>query len=106
MSSVGDWTIDLGEHQIAIERIDSRIWYVLAWPVATLMSALTFDDTGSMAPSKRYLVSVRTTSGRRLWEEAAANLEAVDLAAEWAEQIGRIGIDDWLFKKEHGWRID
>lgn len=104
---MGDSTMDFGGHQIVIERIDSRIWYVLAWPVATLISALTFDDTGSMAPSKRYLVSVRATSGgRRLWEEETANLGAADLAAEWAEQIGRIGIDDWLFKKEHGWRID
>lgn len=98
--------IDLGGVQIILERI-GRPGYLAATIVAWPLSLLLWDNSGSLAPKKRYRVVVRSSSdGAALWEERSAGTAASDLAAEWAEQIQRIGIDDFLFKKQHGWRID
>ena len=99
--------LSVGDHEVVVTQLNHIAYAflsVLAWP----LSWVTMDDTGSFAPSKKYQVAVREAddSGPVLWAEVCRGQVAFDLADEMAEQVARVGIDDFLYKKEHGWRID
>lgn len=104
---MSDWVLTAGDYEVVVTQLN-HITYgllsALAWP----LSLVTMDDTGSFAPSKKYQVAVREPSetGPVLWAEICRGQAAFDLADEMAEQVTRVGIDDFLYKKEHGWRID
>jgi hypothetical protein len=60
------------------------------------------------AHGRRYkLVVRRQGTSDALYEEAVFyGSEASEMATQFADQIDKNGLDDFLFKKSHNWRID
>lgn len=98
--------VKAGAYRVVVEQthlVRYTLGTLAAWP----LSFLLMDDTGGLAPTKRYRVGVQTADGKeQIWREAVEGESAHAAAEEMAAQITRIGIEDFLFKKEHGWRID
>jgi hypothetical protein len=98
--------IDAGDYRVVV--VQTHLFrYTLTTLVAWPLSLVLMDDSGGLAPTKKYRIAVQAVeSGEHLWHEEGAGDQALSDAEEMAAQIVRIGIEDFLFKKEHGWRID
>jgi hypothetical protein len=100
-----DKVIAAGDCEVVVSQLN-HVTYLLASAIAWPLSLFLMDDSGGLAPTKKYRVAVVNDGGRVLWSEVRRGPASFDVADEMAEQVVRVGIDDFLFKKEHGWRID
>ena len=102
---VPDRVIAAGDFRVVVEQTHvTRYRLALffawtGWPLSLLL-------TGGFAPKKKYRIAVEAGDGSRLWEEQGGGEQALSDAEEMADQIVRVGVEDFLFKKEHGRRID
>jgi hypothetical protein len=103
--------LDLGDVEVEVVRLRGpfELQYVVLTVLTWAWNAIPGGsaDPGD-APRIPYRVFVRDkATGVELYFEAPLyGQDAFDTAQEFAEQIKRIGIDDFVYKKEHGWRID
>jgi hypothetical protein len=103
--SVPDKVIAAGDCEVVVTQTN-HVTYLLASLVAWPLSLFLMDDSGGLAPSKKYRVALVNEEGRVLWSEVPRGPASFAVADKIAEQVVRVGIEDCLFKKEHGWRID
>ena len=110
MDEIESQCIDLGDQEVVV--VDASLAYrvrywllsILAWAVAIL----DFDPSGDV-PRPPYRVIVRDKDRRRvLYEEDVVYYgeDAFDTAQQFANEITKAGIDDFVYKKSRGWRID
>jgi hypothetical protein len=85
-----------------------RLWYLLRTIAAWVFAASAFGSASSDAPRRPYMVVVREREqSEPLYVEGPLyGDEASDTARQFAADIKRVGIDDFVFKRSQGWRID
>jgi hypothetical protein len=100
-----DRVFDVGDVEVVIERAELRYWILYFF--------LGFLAGGSANPRNYprppYKLLVRNkASGDALYQDGAVyrGQDAFDMAEDFAKDIKRIGIEEFVFKKSHGWRID
>jgi len=96
-------------HQVVLLRAGAwhQFRYGLLSLLAWVVAIFDFDASGD-APSPPYVVAVREKEGGVvLYSEGVYyGDEAVSVAQDFAKTIERVGCDDFVYKKSHGWRID
>ena len=103
-------TIDAGHGvYVAIENATTfdRLRFELLAAAWVLWSALPSSRPLSAPPRRPYRLIVHDQTGNGIYVEGGfRGGEAKDAAKQFASDIRRIGLEDWLFKKTHGLRID
>jgi len=109
LSEIDRRGVDLGIHEVVVVRggLSHRLRYVVLSLTAWAVALLDFDASGD-APRYPYRVVVRDKNqGTVLYEEGVFHgAEAFDAAQEFSAAIQRLGVEDFVYKKSHGWRID
>lgn len=58
-------------------------------------------------PRRPYVLRVRGADGKSLYRVGVfRGQDAIDAAKAYVDEIKKVGVDDWVFKKTHSWRID
>ena len=88
-----------------VERV--RFWgLTVLWVVWNVLT--TRSRPPGPGPRRPYRLTVsQTETGEVLYSAGTfRGEEARETAEAYASEIRRVGIDDWIFKKTHGWRVD
>ena len=100
---------DLGDQEVAIVHagVSDRIRYVLLSVVAWIVAIIDFDPSGDV-PRRPYRVVVREKNKKTVLYEDGIFFgdEAEDVVRQFADDIRRVGIEDFVYKKSRGWRVD
>jgi len=101
--------VDLDAYEVAAVSagFSYRVRFVLLSVVAWTVAIIDFDASGD-APRRPYRVVLREKStGAVLYEEGVFHgEEALDALEGFATEIRKAGVKDFVYKKQHGWRID
>ncbi len=98
--------VAVGSVEVVLEPDPRRhLKQTVYWLLIPLLLYLWIDVT---SPTRHYNVLVRDADeGRVLHREGLYTVDvAISVRDEMAVQIGRVGLSEFLFKKEHVWRID
>jgi hypothetical protein len=116
--AVGDAVMNLTEAafgagdgiEVAIEQESLMVQarFVFLGVLWVLWNALPSPTPPHPPPRTPYRVTVRTAPSREVLYQVGGfhGNDALDAAQAYADEIRRIGVDDWIFKKTHSWRID
>jgi hypothetical protein len=109
MDEIESLCIDLGEQEVAIVHagLSYRLRYVLLSIVAWAVAIIDFDPSGDAPRRPRRVVIRDKSNGDVLYEDGVFYGDDADaVAREFADDIRRVGIGDFVYKKSRGWRID
>jgi hypothetical protein len=105
-----DRTFDAGEVEVVVEAAGSpyRTQYFLLSVAAWVWNLMAVGSAMPDAPNLPYSLVVRNKNrdGVLFRDLVYYGQEAFDSAKQWAEDIKRVGVDDFVYKMSHGWRID